>query len=243
MILTIARREWQSDFVSPLAWILLAVNQFILAWIFLRVLERFSGLAAAGRGAGLTQEISVNLFGFAAVLALLATPMLAVRTLSTEMREGTWELLGAAPVRLADILLGKFLGLAGLTTAAALLPALTALFVAPVAGLDAGVLFAASLGLVLTGLLFCAVALYAASLSSQPGLAALAGYGILLGLSVVGRADSNGSSGLFDWLSWNEHLYWFLLGVVRTGDLAYFLLLIGFFLMLTHRRLANRHLA
>lgn len=241
MILAIARREWQSAFLSPLAWVLLAVNQFILAWIFLRVLERHSGLAATG-GGGLTQEITVNLFGFAAVLTLLTVPMLAVRTLSGEMRDGTWELLTTAPVRLAHILFGKLLGLLGLTGATALLPLLTALFLLPAAGLDLGVLLAATLGLLLTGLLFSAAALYAASLSAQPGIAALAGYGILIGLSVVGQGQGEGPAGLLDWLSWNEHLYWFLLGVVRTGDLAYFVLLTGLFLALAHRRLANRQL-
>lgn len=244
MILTIARREWRAAFLSPLAWVLLAVHQFVLAWIFLRVLEHHSGLAAAGRGALLTQEISVNLFGFAAVLGLITAPMLAVRTLSGDLRDGTWELLGAAPVRLGEILLGKFLGVAAVTTAAALLPPLTALFLLPAAGLDGGVLLAATAGLVLTGLLFAAVALYGASLSAQPAVGALAGYGVLLGLSVAARAGSgDGPAGLFDWLSWNEHLYWFLLGLVRTGDLAYFVLLTAFFLALTHRRLANRRYA
>lgn len=241
MILTIARREWQAAFLSPLAWVLLAVNQVILAWIFLRVLEAHSGLQAAGRAASLTQELSMNLFGFAAVLALVAAPLLAVRVLSGELRDGSFELLGAAPVRLAEILLGKLLGLAGVITAAGLLPPLMALALAPIAGLDLGIILAATLGLWLTGVLFAAVALFASSLSTQPGVAAVAAYGILVLLSVLGRAGGEAVS-LFEWLSWSEHLYGFLLGMVRTGDLLYFVLLTAFFLALAHRRLANRRL-
>ena len=73
---------------------------------------------------------------------------------------------------------------------------------------------------------------------------AIAAYGILVLLSVIGRAEGGveQSVGLFDWLSWNEHLFWFLIGVVRASDLLYFPLLIGFFLALAHRRLANRRL-
>jgi len=60
----------------------------------------------------------------------------------------------------------------------------------------------------------------------------------------VGRAESFKAQtlSLFGWLSWNEHLFRFLLGAVRLSDLTYFLLFTGFFLALAHRRLANRRL-
>jgi ABC-2 type transport system permease protein len=112
------------------------------------------------------------------------------------------------------------------------------------AQLDPGLFAAATLGLWLAGILFAAVGLFASSLSTQPGAAVLAGFGILLMLSVIGRAEELASRGLslFGWLAWNEHLFWFLLGAVRVSDLVYFVLLTGLFLTLTHRRLANRRL-
>ena len=244
MIASIARRELQSAFLSPLAWTLLGANQLILAWVFLRVLERFSGLSAAQRSAGLTLETSLNLFGFAAVLALLSVPLLSMRMLSGEFREGTFNLLGAAPVSLTEILLGKFLGLAGLVSAIALLPMAMSLGLVLVTEPDLGLLAAATLGLWLAGLMFAAAGLFASSLSDQPGVAAIAAYGILVLLSVIGRAEGGieQSVGLFDWLSWNEHLFAFLVGMVRMSDILYFLLLTGFFLALAQRQLANRRL-
>ena len=244
MIAAIARREFQACFLSPLAWALLAANQFILAWVFLRVLERFSGLSAAQRTAGLTLEISLNLFSFAALLALLSVPLLSMRMLSAEFREGTFHLLGAAPVSLVEILLGKSLGLAGLVSVIGLLPLGMSLGLVFVTEPDLGLLATATLGLWLTGMLFAAVGLFASSLSAQPGVAAVAAYGILVSLSVINRAGDTASqyAGLFDWLSWNEHLFRFLLGVVRASDLLYYALLTGFFLALAHRQLANRRL-
>ena len=244
MIATIARRELQAGFLSPVAWGLLAANQFILAWIFLRVVERFSGLEAAQRGAGLTLELSLNLFSFAAVLALLSVPLLSARMLSGELRDGTFNLLGAAPVSLAEILLGKFLGLAGLIALLGLLPLGMCAGLVFVTDLDLGLLAAATLGLWLTGLLFAAVGIFASSLSAQPGLAAVAAYAILVLLSVINRAGSAAEQTVtvFDWLSWNEHLFRFLLGIVRISDVLYFLLVSGFFLALAHRSLANRRL-
>jgi ABC-2 type transport system permease protein len=241
---TIARRELRAIFVSPLAWGLLAANALILAWIFLRVLERFSGLEAAQRSAGLTIELSLTLFSFAAVLAMLSVPLLTMRMLSGELREDTFNLLGAAPVSLTEILIGKFLGVAGPIVAMGLLPLLLALSLSQAVHLDWGLLAAATVGVWLCGLLFGAVGLFASSLSAQPALTAVTAYGMLVLLSVINRGEITGSQAvsLFDWLSWNEHLLWFLFGVVRTSDLLYFLLFIGFFLALAHRRLANRRL-
>jgi len=241
---TIARRELRAIFVSPLAWGLLAANALILAWIFLRVLERFSGLEAAQRTAGLTIELSLTLFSFAAVLAMLSVPLLTMRMLSGELREDTFNLLGASPVSLTEILLGKFLGVAGPIAVMGLLPLVLALSLFQAVHLDWGLLAAATVGVWLCGFLFGAVGLFASSLSAQPALTAVTAYGMLVLLSVINRGQITGSQAvsLFDWLSWNEHLLWFLFGVVRTSDLLYFVLFIGFFLTLAHRRLANRRL-
>lgn len=244
MIATIARREWQASFLSPLAWLLLAINQFILAWVFLTVLERFSGLEAAQRTAGLTLELSLNVLSFAAVLAMLFVPLLTMRSFSAEFREGTFNLLGAAPLSLATILLGKFLSLAALLGVMTLVPFCMTASLAFVVQIDLGLLAAAALGVWLTMLFFAAAGLWASSLSAQPGSAAMVAYGVLVVLAVINRAEGPASeiTTLFDWLSWNEHLFWFLLGVVRSSDLFYYLAGIAFFLSLAHRALINRRL-
>ncbi len=66
--------------------------------------------------ASLSVELSVNLFGFAAVVALLAAPLMAMRMLSREFRDGSFDLIGAAPVRLVVVVLGKFLARSALIT-------------------------------------------------------------------------------------------------------------------------------
>lgn len=244
MILAIAARELRGGLTTPLIWVLLGGAQVALGWVFLQVAEDFSGLAADERVASLSMELSLNLFGVASAIALMAAPLIAMRMLSAELRDGTYDLIGSSPVHLYQTAIGKYLGLIGLLTPLCLLPALNLALLAGSTDLDPGLFAAATLGLWLATLMFAAVGLYASSLSAQPGAAALAGFGILLLLSVIGRADSfhPGGLSLFGWLAWNEHLLWFLLGAVRLSDLAYFLLFSGLFLALTHRRLANRHL-
>lgn len=244
MILTIAGRELRGGLVTPLIWVLMGAAQVVLAWVFLQTVERFSGLGVDERVSSLSVELSLNLFGFAAVVALLAAPLIAMRMLSGEMRDGSFDLIGAAPVRLLEVVLGKFLGVVTLMTPLCLLPALNLAFLSGSAQLDLGLFAAATMGLWMAALMFCAVGLYASSLSAQPGVAVLSAFGILLLFSVIGRAEELVSQGLslFGWLAWNEHLFWFLLGAVRVSDLAYFLLFTGLFLALTHRSLANRRL-
>lgn len=244
MTLTIAKRELRGGLVTPLIWVLLGGGQVVLAWVFLQTLERFAALKADERVASLSLELSLNLFGLAAVVALLAAPLIAMRMLSGEFRDGSFELTGSAPVRLVQVVLGKFLGVAALVTPLCLLPALNLSLLMGSAQLDLGLIGAATLGLWLAALFFAAVGLYASSLSAQPGAAVLAAFGILLLFSVIGEAQAVGPRGLslFAWLAWNEHLFWFLLGAVRLSDLAYFLLFTLFFLALAHRRLANRRL-
>ena len=168
MILTIARRELAGLFYSPLAWVLLAAQQLVLAWVFLRVLERFSGLEAAQRAAGLTQELTLNLFGFAAALALFSVPLLTMRLFSDELRSGSFTLLASAPVSLAQILFGKLLGLAGMLAALTALPLLLSLSLLPWSPLDSGLILAATLGLGLAMLAFAAIGLFCSALTSQP---------------------------------------------------------------------------
>jgi ABC-2 type transport system permease protein len=245
MTLTLARREWRAGLLTPLGWVLLAANQAVLGWTFLQVLERFTGLEAAKRSVGLTLELSVNLWGFAAALSLLSAPLLAARMFAGERHEGSASLLGAAPVAVAELVLGKYLGLVGLLTLVCLIPVLLALTLTGAVRLDPGLLASATLGLWLATLFFAAVGLFASSLSAQPGVALVAAYGILILFSVVGQAGRvlSRNVSLFDWLSWNEHLLWFLIGAVRLSDIAYYGLFSALFLALTHRRLANRRLA
>lgn len=245
MILTLARREWRAGLLTPLGWVLLAASQTVLGWTFLQVLERYTGLEAAKRTVGLTLELSLNLWGFAAALTLLSAPLLAARMFAGERHEGSATLLGAAPVSIAELVLGKYLGLAGLLTLVCLLPPLLALTLTGAADLDPGLLAAATLGLWLATLMFAAVGLFASTLSAQPGVALVAAYAVLLLFSVVGAAKKvfEPATTLFDWLSWNEHLLWFLVGAVRLSDIGYYLLFTTLFLALAHRRLANRRLA
>lgn len=244
----IARREVQSSLATPLPWILLGGAQVVLAWIFLKVVDDFSGWGVDERVASLSLELTFNLFGFAAIVIMLTAPLMAMRMFSGEFRDGTFDLVASAPVRVIELIAAKLLALATLLLPLALLPVLNAALLEVVtqgaADLDWGQLAAATLGLWLVAILFSSIGLYASSLTAQPGAGVLIAFTLLLLLSIIGRVDSMHSRelSLFAWFAWNEHLQWFLLGAVRLSDLFYLGALTSLFVALTHRRLVNRFL-
>lgn len=246
MLWTITRREMLTLFQTGLIWLLLAACALILGWVFLSVLDPFVGVEREGLEqitiGALNLRLVRELFGAAAVMLLLIAPLLASRLLSGELRDGRYALLASAPVAPVEILLGKWLALALALLALSLVPLFLCLSLALSAPVDLGLCLSATLGLWLLGLLFAAVGLFGASISAQPAAAAVIAYGILILLSVINRAELSGlqALGLFDWLSWGQHLFWFLIGAVRLSDLGYFLLLSACFLALAERQLVNR---
>lgn len=242
-IALIAGRELRGLVRAPALWVILTLAEGVIAWVFLQTLERFTVLDAPRRAAGLTLELTLNVFGIAAVALLFAAPLLSLKTLSEEFHSGVWRLWGAAPVTPAQVLLGKYLALLALVTALTVLPLGMSLTLLPVVELDTGLLGTASLGLFLSGALFAAIGLGVSAHTAQPALAAAGAYALLLVLSVVGQAGvvaPGHSGGFFEWLAWNEHFLPFLTGLVRSQDIGYFLLWTSLVLLLAEHRLVRR---
>ena len=111
MAFRIAWRELRNLFLSPLAWCVLAVVQFILAWMFLASVEGFRGNPSAV--AGVTDTVVAGLYSISSIVMLLVVPLLSMRLVAEERRTGSLALLLSAPVRMSEIVLGKYLGLLG----------------------------------------------------------------------------------------------------------------------------------
>ena len=253
MIGVIAAREWRGLFLSPLAWTLLAVTQALLAWIFIILINDFQNLqgrlAGLEHAPGVTDLVVAPLFRVAAWALLLLTPLLTMRLFSEERRAGTLDLLLSAPVSATQIVLGKYLGvlifLLGVVALTALMPlALMPLALMTGAALDGGKLLAGLLGLSLLAASFAAAGLYLSSLTAQPLIAATATFGLLLAFWIVDAvgAGQGIASQFFGYLSLPRHHDALLLGLVRSEDVAYYLLFSAAFLGLTIRRLDNLRL-
>jgi ABC-2 type transport system permease protein len=238
MIARLAWIEWRRLLRTPLAWIMLALGLCLMSWQFLGTLESFVGMQSEVRTLGLTHHLGVQLFGLAAVVLLIITPILTMRSFSELFRSGAYSLLSSAPISVTGILLGKFFGLLLFLLSFVLMPGLLSLTLLVGTPIDMGLIAAASLGLALLSAQFLAIALYTSVLSENPSVAAAGAYGLLLLISLLDQQTESGS--LLHWLAWPSHLLNLQLGLVHSADLAYFMILTALFLGLALYRLDRR---
>ncbi len=246
--LIIAGRELRSMFLSPLAWSILGVVLFILAYMFLAQIDYYLMLqprmAGTEEAPGVTDLVVAPLFANAGVILLLVTPLLTMRLISEERRNRTLSLLFTAPASMSEIILGKYLGVLGFLLVMVLIIALMPLSLLAGGGLDFGKLAACILGLCLLLAGFAAVGLYMSALAGQPTVAAVTTFGALLLLWIIDWTGNlaGGGSGVLQYLSMLRHYENLLKGLVSSTDIAYYLLLIATFLVLSIHRLDNDRL-
>jgi ABC-2 type transport system permease protein len=115
MIWVIARREFGAMFLSPLAWVILAVIQTILGYMFLTNLDNFfvlqPQLIQLENSPGVTDVVITPLMQVAAIILLMVMPLLTMRSIAEEKRNRSLSLLMSSPLSMTEIVLGKFLGM------------------------------------------------------------------------------------------------------------------------------------
>jgi len=245
---TICRRELYSYFVSPIAWVLLALFAFL------------SGVFTYLFSSGFVQEtvqsqirtqpapMSVNemviapLFGNIAVIGLFLIPLISMRLFAEEKRQGTIELLVTSPVQDLEIVIGKWL--AAVLMYAALLGVLV---------LDMSFLFiygspdwkpvaTGFLGVLLQGAALLAFGAFISTLTKNQIVAGAVGFGLALLLWVLNWWTSLGDSvpiRIVSYISIVSHMESFSRGVVDSKDLIYYLSMIFLGLFLTTRSLES----
>ena len=242
MAFPIAWRELRNLFLLPLAWCVLAVVQFILAWMFLASVEGFRGNPSGV--AGVTDTVAAGLYSISSIVMLLVIPLLTMRLVSEERRSGSLTLLMSAPVRMSEIVLGKYLGLLAFLAIMVGMLTLMPLSLAMGTHLDYGKLSADVLGLLLLVGAFAAAGLYMSTLTRQPVVAAISSFGLLLFLWVVNWLSQGNAhySALLHYLSLVDHYGSLLRGTFNSSDVIYYLLFIATFLILSIRRLDGQRL-
>lgn len=243
MIFHIAWRELRNLFLSPLAWCVLAVMQLLLAFLFLAQLENFQAIQGRLLGIdgapGVTDLVATPVLSSATTLLLLVVPLLSMRLFADERRTGTLRLLMSSPVAIHEVVFGKYLGLVGLLVIMVamilLMPASLALGTA----LDWGKLGAAALGLMLMVSAFAAAGVFMSTLTTQPVVAAVSTFGLLLMLWIIDWAGTveQRFAGVFGYLSMLRHYESMLRGDFSSADAVYYLLFIALFLGFAIRHL------
>jgi len=239
MIFTIARQELTRMFLSPLAWIILAVIQAILGWMFLAQIENFYTLQPQlihlENTPGVTDIVIAPIFSLAAIILLMIMPLITMRSLAEEKKNKTINLLFSAPISITQLVLGKFLGLIYFVLILCSLLMLMPLSLYMGTDIDSGKLLSIFIGMMLLLSSFAAIGLYLSSLTDNQTIAAVSTFGALLMLWIIEWSSS--AQNFFHYLSLLAHHQPLLEGVFSSTDISYFLLIILLFIGLTIRQL------
>jgi gliding motility-associated transport system permease protein len=221
----IMSKELRSYFVSPVAYIVVAFWLVGTGFFFTLAVTQ-------------SQQANMsNVFGVVTILLLLIAPALTMRLLSEESRTGTLELLLTAPVKDWAVVLGKFL--AALVLYAVMIglmlfyPVLLVVFRG---NPDWGPIWSGFLGLLLFGMVFLAVGLFASALTSNQIVSAVIAFILLLLLYIISNASGLVSSNLSDFvnqLSVSNHFDPFSRGIIDLKDVIYFVSFAALVLFLT----------
>jgi ABC-2 type transport system permease protein len=231
--LHLAWREWKGYFASWLAWVLLA------GWSLL-------GGVAWSYALGQASDFPVaSLFLNWLSLLLIAAPLLTMRSLAEERRDGTLDLLLCSPLDEWQIAGGKWLGACGFVVVLLLATLPFPYWLFEHGAIDAGPLRAGYLALILAGAGFCAWGVLCSSLSDSPVLAAIGGCGGLLLSWLLGFAPAllptSPAAPVLAQASVWTHLEPLMRGLLDTHDLLFWASLCALCLFATTRALQSRH--
>jgi ABC-2 type transport system permease protein len=240
IIFAIAGHELRRIFKAPLAWITLAVVEFLIAILFLILLNQFLNPAPWLAGRGVTEVVIAGLLQISGIILLLVTPFITMRSFSEERRSGTIQLLYSSPVTISELVMGKYLGIIGFIVILLSLIALMPVSLSLGTSIDWLQLGSGLLGLFLLTASFAAIGVFVSTLTSQTTIAAIVTFGILFMLWIINLAASTGSEifrSIFMYISLLNHFNNLIDGLFKSTDVFYYLIVMITFNVLSIWRL------
>lgn len=245
--LTIAGRELRSYFSSPVAYVLIAAFLALAGYFFYALLTAFNqtlAIYSMMRNPEMLQRFNLNemvirpLLHNMSVLLIFIVPAITMRMFPEEKRAGTYELLLTSPVRIGEIVAGKFLGGLVLVLLMVVLSALFGLLLFRYGNPEVAMTVSGYFGLVLMAVSFLAIGTLLSSFTDNVVIAYVGTLFALLVLYTIGwlaEAIQGGWSAFIRYVSITDHFQQLTQGIIDTKDLVYFATILVVSLFLTHR--------
>ena len=227
-------------FYSPVAWVVLVIFSIQSSWKFFGTIERFEKSQKIGQHMdNLSQVVFSGFSGLYTEMQnylYLYVPLLTMGLVSREINSGSIKLLLSSPIKIKDIVLGKYLAIA----------AYCLLFIA-ILGLQVGIAyfsidnldlkFAISglIGLYLLVCTYAAIGLFMSCLTSYQVVAAISTLVVLAGLNFIGKLwqDVEIVKDITYFLSIAGRANEMLEGLIISKDVFYFILVSSLFIVLS----------
>ena len=226
-IKTLLRKEFSGYLNSSIALIFIATFLLISLFAFFWVDKFFERNIADLR----------PLFNWMPLLLIFLVSALTMRSWAEERSQGTLELLLTWPVKIGQLVLGKFLGVMTLVTLALCLTLALPISVAFIGELDWGPVFGAYLGCLLVAASYSAMGLFVSSLTANQIVSLissvlLCGFFYLLGSDLIIAILPSNLSEIFRALGTGSRFDSIARGVLDGRDILYYGSLAGLFLTL-----------
>lgn len=244
-IWTIAKREMLAFYASPLAYVVLT------AWVLYQGMSFWllaSWFAMQPPGSGATGDNPLSHFYGGTTLfhisLLIFVPLLTMRLVAEEHRQGTIEPLLTAPVNETQVVLGKYLA-AMIFWESLWLPTLMYVWLTSRFGdLDYWVIASTFLGLFTIGTYYMSLGLAISTMAKNQLTAAVLTFALLAALFVTGLGQfiftGDENTQVFEYLSVWEHMHTFASGIVDSRYLTFELTTAAFGVFLAIRILEAR---
>jgi len=244
----ICQKEFRSYFVSPIAYLLLAMFAVVFGFFFWNVVGYFNNMGVESMVRGEMFPLNINeqvirpLVSNVSVIGLFLVPLITMRLFAEEKRTGTIELLATSPVRDVEIIIGKWLASVLLYAGMLLLTALNFVWLFKYGHPDWKPLVVAYLGLFLQAGMLLAIGTFVSTLTRNQIIAGAATFGVCLLLWVmewVSGYESATWAKVLAYLSVLTHFESFAKGLLSLKDAVFYVSAIFFGLFLTARSLES----
>ena len=212
-VVHIFRKEFSAYFISPIAYIVIAIFLLVTGWFFFATFFLFN---------------QANLRAFYALLPVIfafVIPATTMRLISEEINVGSDEILLTMPVTFRDVILGKFLASVALVVAMLIPTIAYPLTVSLMGQLDWGPVVGGYLGAIFLGAAFSAVGLFASALTRNQIIAFIIGLAVCFTLTLIDKMLyflPQSLLGVFAYLGADFHFQNIAKGIIDSRDILYF---------------------
>lgn len=250
MIWTLWKKEIESYFSSPLAYVLIGLFSLITGVMFFNLLVTYTdGIQSIpqhmAQDISFVEEVVLKLFANINFLFLVFIPLITMKLFSEEKRLETIDLYWLSPLQDWQVVVSK--GLAAFTLVISML-FMTILFPLIIWGVgvrDFSMLSTAYLSVLLNACCYIALGLFCSSISGNQIIAALLsilGIMFLWMITWGGHLNSNFMvSEIFTYIGITSHFERILRGLMGTQDIIYYASFIFIFGFLTVKSLGRRN--
>jgi ABC-2 type transport system permease protein len=218
----ILKRELFSLFVTPLAWVLIALFLFYQGFHFMLLVSSFAGQGNVSEQGPLQLFLGGTILHYLPILLLC--PLLTMRAFSEERRSGTIEALLTAPVTPLAVVLAKYVA-AFLMYLVMWAPTIAyAWILSRYGGIEARTVLTAYLAIFLTGMGYIAIGIMTSALTSSQLVAALVSSLTLVALFTASMLESLDPGTLHDvghYVSISSMMNEFARGVIDSRRLVF----------------------